>query len=75
MSYRRLRGLALQGRNLAIAAYDAADPLRGCLDTLAGTMTAARGNPRGDDADLPPGGWLRCRPPPGSACWSRAPVR
>jgi hypothetical protein len=30
-----------KGRALAIAAYDAADPsLRGCLDTLAGTMTA-----------------------------------
>jgi hypothetical protein len=30
-----------KGRNLAIAAYDAADPrLRGSLDALAGTMTA-----------------------------------
>jgi hypothetical protein len=30
-----------KGRAMAIAAYDAADPsLRGCLDTLAGTMTA-----------------------------------
>jgi len=31
----------VKGRSLAIAAYDAADPsLRGCLDNLAGTMTA-----------------------------------
>jgi hypothetical protein len=31
----------LKGRAMAIAAYDAADPnLRGCLDALAGTMTA-----------------------------------
>jgi hypothetical protein len=30
-----------KGRDMAIAAYDAADPdARGCLDTLAGTMTA-----------------------------------
>jgi hypothetical protein len=30
-----------KGRDLAIAAYEAADPtVRGCLDTLAGTMTA-----------------------------------
>jgi hypothetical protein len=30
-----------KGRHMAIAAYDAADPnLRGCLDALAGSMTA-----------------------------------
>jgi hypothetical protein len=43
MSYREhFAASRFKGRDLAIAAYDAADPsLRGCLDTLAGTMTAA----------------------------------
>ena len=42
MSYREhFEASRFKGRALAIAAYDAADPsLRGCLDTLAGTMTA-----------------------------------
>ena len=42
MSYREhFESSRFKGRVLAIAAYDAADPsLRGCLDTLAGTMTA-----------------------------------
>lgn len=46
-----------KGRELAIAAYDAADPsLRGCLDTLAGTMTAVLEATRAAmTADLPPG--------------------
>src|SRR5664279_1222341 len=41
MSYREhFEASRFKGRALAIAAYDAADPsLRGCLDTLAGTMT------------------------------------
>jgi hypothetical protein len=42
MSYREhFTASRFKGRDLAIAAYDAADPnLRHCLDTLAGTMTA-----------------------------------
>src|SRR5665647_3413314 len=42
MSYREhFLASGFKGRDLAIAAYDAADPnVRGCLDTLAGTMTA-----------------------------------
>ncbi|HEY1475213.1 MAG TPA: hypothetical protein VGF53_14140 [Pseudolabrys sp.] len=42
MSYREhFEASRFKGRAMAIAAYDAADPsLRGCLDTLAGTMTA-----------------------------------
>ena len=42
LSYREhFEASRFKGRALAIAAYDAADPsLRGCLDTLAGTMTA-----------------------------------
>ena len=42
MSYREhFVASRFKGRDLAIAAYDAADPnLRGCLDTLAGTMSA-----------------------------------
>jgi hypothetical protein len=42
MSYREyLEASHFKGRDIAITAYDAADPnLRGCLDTLAGTMTA-----------------------------------
>jgi hypothetical protein len=42
MSYREhFAASRFKGRDLAIAAYDAADPdLRGCLDALAGTMTA-----------------------------------
>jgi len=42
MNYREhFEASRFKGRALAIAAYDAADPsLRGCLDTLAGTMTA-----------------------------------
>jgi hypothetical protein len=46
----------LTGRDLAIAAYDAADPdLRGCLDRLAGTMTAVLEATRAAmSAELPP---------------------
>ncbi len=42
ISYREhFRASRFKGRAIAIAAYDAADPnMRGCLDTLAGTMTA-----------------------------------
>ncbi len=42
LSYREhFEASRFKGRAMAIAAYDAADPsLRGCLDTLAGTMTA-----------------------------------
>ena len=42
MSYREhFTASRFKARDLAIAAYDAADPnLRHCLDTLAGTMTA-----------------------------------
>lgn len=44
------------GRDLAIAAYDAADPdLRCCLDTLAGTMTAVLEATRAAmHSDMPP---------------------
>jgi len=42
MSYREhFLASGFKGRDMAIAAYDDADPaLRNCLDTLAGTMTA-----------------------------------
>jgi hypothetical protein len=42
MSYREhFEASGFKGRRTAIAAYEAADPtVRGCLDTLAGTMTA-----------------------------------
>jgi len=45
-----------RGRDLAIAAYDAADPnVRSCLDTLAGTMTAVLEATRAAmSADMPP---------------------
>jgi hypothetical protein len=45
-----------KGRDLAIAAYDAADPnLRSCLDTLAGTMTAVLEATRAAmSEDMPP---------------------
>jgi hypothetical protein len=45
-----------KGRDIAIAAYDAADPdVRSCLDTLAGTMTAVLEATRAAmSADLPP---------------------
>ncbi len=44
------------GRDLAIAAYEAADPaLRDCLDALAGTMTAVLETTRAAmGADMPP---------------------
>jgi hypothetical protein len=57
MSYREhFAASHFKGRDLAIAAYDAADPsLRGCLDTLAGTMTAVLEATRAAmTADLPP---------------------
>ena len=46
----------LKGRDLAIEAYDAADPnLRSCLDTLAGTMTAVLEATRAAmNAEMPP---------------------
>ena len=56
MSYREhFLASRFKGRELAIAAYDAADPnLRGCLDTLAGTMTAVLEATRAAmTADLP----------------------
>ena len=57
MSYREhFAASRFKGRDLAIAAYDAADPnLRECLDTLAGTMTAVLEATRAAmSADLPP---------------------
>jgi len=57
MSYREhFAASHFKGRELVIAAYDAADPsLRGCLDTLAGTMTAVLEATRAAmRADLPP---------------------
>ena len=57
MSYREhFMASRFKGRDLAIAAYDAADPsLRDCLDTLAGTMTAVLEATRAAmSADLPP---------------------
>lgn len=57
MSYREhFVASRFRGRDLAIAAYDAADPnLRGCLDTLAGTMTAVLEATRTAlRADMPP---------------------
>ncbi|MSO67355.1 MAG: hypothetical protein EXQ82_05985 [Pseudolabrys sp.] len=57
MSYREhFVASRFKGRDLAIAAYDAADPsLRNCLDTLAGTMTAVLEATRAAmSADMPP---------------------
>jgi len=57
MSYREhFAASRFKERDLAIAAYDAADPnLRGCLDTLAGTMTAVLEATRAAmSADMPP---------------------
>jgi hypothetical protein len=57
MNYREhFAASRFKGRDLAIAAYDAADPnLRGCLDTLAGTMTAVLEATRAAmSADMPP---------------------
>ena len=57
MSYREhFAASRFKGRDLAIAAYDAADPnLRGCLDTLAGTMTAVLEATRAAmSTDMPP---------------------
>ncbi len=57
MSYREhFAASRFKGRDLAIAAYDAADPnLRDCLDTLAGTMTAVLEATRAAmSADMPP---------------------
>ena len=57
MSYREhFAASRFQGRDMAIAAYDAADPnLRSCLDTLAGTMTAVLQATRAAlAADMPP---------------------
>ncbi len=57
MSYREhFVASRFKGRNLAIAAYEAADPnVRGCLDTLAGTMTAVLEATRAAmSADMPP---------------------
>jgi hypothetical protein len=58
MSYREhFEASRFKGRAMAIAAYDAADPsLRGCLDTLAGTMTAVLEATRAAmSSDTPPG--------------------
>lgn len=57
MSYREhFQASPLKGRDLAIAAYDAADPtLRACLETLAGTMIAVLEATRAAmSTDLPP---------------------
>ena len=57
LSYREhFEASGFKGRSLAIAAYDAADPsLRGCLDALAGTMTAVLEATRAAmQADIPP---------------------
>ena len=57
MSYREhFVASRFRGRDLAIAAYDAADPnVRSCLDTLAGTMTAVLEAARAAmSADMPP---------------------
>jgi hypothetical protein len=57
MSYREhFLASHFKGRDLAIAAYDTADPTsRGCLDALAGTMTAVLEATRAAmSADLPP---------------------
>lgn len=57
MSYREhFAASRFKGRGMAIAAYDAADPnLRGCLDTLAGTMTAVLEATRAAmRSDMPP---------------------
>ena len=57
MSYREhFVASRFEGRDRAIAAYEAADPhLRSCLDTLAGTMTAVLETTRAAmSADMPP---------------------
>jgi hypothetical protein len=57
LSYREhFAASRFKGRDMAIAAYDAADPnLRSCLDTLAGTMTAVLEASRAAmSADMPP---------------------
>lgn len=57
LSYREhFEASRFKGRAIAIAAYDAADPsLRGCLDTLAGTMTAVLEATRATmSSDMPP---------------------
>ncbi len=57
LSYREhFEASGFKGRSLAIAAYDAADPSRrGCLDALAGTMTAVLEATRAAmNADIPP---------------------
>jgi hypothetical protein len=57
MSYREHFEVSrFRGRDMAIAAYDSADPnLRGCLDTLAGAMTAVLEATRAAmGADMPP---------------------
>ena len=56
LSYREhFAASGFKGRSLAIEAYDAADPnLRGCLDALAGTMTAVLQATRAAmNADMP----------------------
>ena len=57
MSYREhFEASRFKGRAMAIAAYDNADAgVRGCLDTLAGTMTAVLAATRAAiSADMPP---------------------
>ena len=57
MNYREhFMASRFKGRDIAVAAYDAADPtVRGCLDTLAGTMTAVLEATRATmSADMPP---------------------
>jgi hypothetical protein len=57
LSYREhFAASRFKGRAIAIAAYDAADPsVRGCLDTLAGTMAAVLETTRAAmNSDMPP---------------------
>jgi hypothetical protein len=57
MSYREhFEASRFKGRALAVAAYDAADTsLRGCLDTLSGTMTTVlQATCAAMSADMPP---------------------
>ena len=81
MSYREhFEASRFKGRDLAIAAYDAADPNAARLPGHAGRHDdrRARGNPRGDERRYAAGGGRPrspTAPPPGSSRWSRAPAR
>ncbi len=69
MNYREhFMASRFKGRDMAIAAYDAANPaLRDCLNTLADTMIAVlQATGAAMKTDMPP---------PGSDRWLRAPAR